>query len=112
MRYAPASKHESAKATSVATRLRQDLDMSSSIPATTGGKRQGSQADPECDFNKCYRRTGNLVEEVPQTPMSSTAQGTCATLSSTGLWTLRYDSDVEDFVSNDVVVTSIWLGKV
>ena len=48
-------------------------------PHTYGGKRVGMQADPQRDTQKRQRRTGNLVERVPQTPMISHTQGINAT---------------------------------
>ena len=52
VRYVPAMQHESAAAASVATSSRTDSHVSSSIPAIIGGKRQGSQTDPERDVRK------------------------------------------------------------
>ena len=37
------------------------------------------QAEPQRDAQKRQRRTGNLVEGVPQTPMSAQTQGIHAT---------------------------------
>ena len=54
-------------------------------PTPSGGKRVGVQADPQCDAQKRQRRTGNLAEGVPQTPMSFQTQGIHATSPDTGL---------------------------
>ena len=43
------------------------------------------QADPHCDAQKRQRRTGNLAEGVPQTPMSSQTQVIHATSPDTGI---------------------------
>ena len=93
VRYAPLQQHESAAATSVATNSRRDLHVSSSIPATIGGKRQGSPADPERDVQKRQRRRGSPAEEAPQTPTSYTPRGTRATSPDTG-----FDRGVDVFV--------------
>ena len=58
--------------------------MSSSIPATIGGKRQESQADPERDIHKRPRRTDSLAEEALHTPTSYTPMGTHVTKPDTG----------------------------
>ena len=50
-----------------------------------GGKRVGMQADPQHDAQKRQRRTGNLAEGVPQTPMSFQTQGIHATSPYTGI---------------------------
>ena len=62
VRYAPIQQHESAATTSVAMSSRKDLHVSSSIPAAIGGKRQGSQADPESDVRQRQRRMGSRAE--------------------------------------------------
>ena len=67
VRYAPVMQHESAAATSLATSSRRDLHVSSSIPASIGGKRQWSQADPERDVRKRQRRMGSPAEEALHT---------------------------------------------
>ena len=54
-------------------------------PTPIGGKRVGVQADPQHDAQKRQRRTGNLAEEVPQTPMSFQTQGIHATSPDTGI---------------------------
>ena len=54
-------------------------------PTPIGGKRVGVQADPQHDAQKRQRRTGNLAEEVPQTPMSFQTQGIHATAPDTGI---------------------------
>ena len=74
VRYALIMQHESAAATPV----------SSSIPATIGGKRQGSPADLERDVHKRQWRTYSLAEEAPQTPTSYTPRGAHATSPDTG----------------------------
>ena len=76
--------HESAAAASVATSSRKNEHVSSSIPATIGGKRQGSQADPERDVCKRQRRMGSPAEEALQTSTSYTPRGTHATSPDTG----------------------------
>ena len=43
------------------------------------------QADPQRDAQKRQRRTGNLAEGVPQTPMSSQTQGIHSTIPDTGI---------------------------
>ena len=54
-------------------------------PTPIGGKRVEVQADPQGDALKRQRRTGNLVEGVSQTPMSSQTQGICTTSPDTGI---------------------------
>ena len=39
-------------------------------PTSIGGRRVGVQSDPQRDAQKLHRRTGNLAEKVPRTPMS------------------------------------------
>ena len=43
------------------------------------------QADTQRDAEKRQRRTGNLAEGLPQTPMSSQTQGIHATSTDTGI---------------------------
>uniref|UniRef100_M4C6Q3 Uncharacterized protein n=1 Tax=Hyaloperonospora arabidopsidis (strain Emoy2) TaxID=559515 RepID=M4C6Q3_HYAAE len=50
-----------------------------------GGKRVGVQADPQRAAQNVNGVTGNLVEGVPQTPMSSQTQGIHATSPGTGI---------------------------
>ena len=54
-------------------------------PTPIGKKRVGVQAEPQHDAQKRQRRTGNLVEGVPQTPMSSQTQNIHANSSDTGI---------------------------
>ena len=54
------------------------------IPATTGGKHQGSQADLEHDVRKRQQRMGNLAEGVTRTPITFTTPSTHAILPDTG----------------------------
>ena len=63
---------------------RTDLHVSSSIPATIGGKRQGSPADPGRDVQKIQRRRGSPAEEALHTPTSYAPLGTHATEPDTG----------------------------
>ena len=61
VRYAPASQHEGAEATSTVMSSRHNLYVSSSITDTTGKKRHGSQADPERDVRNRRWRMSNLA---------------------------------------------------
>uniref|UniRef100_M4BUG1 Uncharacterized protein n=1 Tax=Hyaloperonospora arabidopsidis (strain Emoy2) TaxID=559515 RepID=M4BUG1_HYAAE len=54
-------------------------------PTPIGEKRVGVQAEPQHDAQKRQRRTGNLVEGVPQTPMSSQTQNIHATSPDTAI---------------------------
>ena len=54
-------------------------------PTPIGGKRVGVQTDAQRDAQKHQLRKGNLVEGVPQTPMSSQTQGIHATSTDTGI---------------------------
>ena len=49
------------------------------------GKRRLTQVDPELGAQKRQRRTGNLAEEVPQTPKSFPRVDTQATSPDTGI---------------------------
>uniref|UniRef100_M4BQ78 Uncharacterized protein n=1 Tax=Hyaloperonospora arabidopsidis (strain Emoy2) TaxID=559515 RepID=M4BQ78_HYAAE len=51
----------------------------------TGGKREGSQFDPDHGAQKHPRHMGNLVEGVSHTPMCSQTQGIPATSPDTGI---------------------------
>ena len=78
------AQHLSASATPVAASPHQDLDVDSSVPTITGGKRSGSQVDPDRGVRKCQPRTGNPADEVSQIPTSYMTQDTHATLPDTG----------------------------
>uniref|UniRef100_M4BSX8 Uncharacterized protein n=1 Tax=Hyaloperonospora arabidopsidis (strain Emoy2) TaxID=559515 RepID=M4BSX8_HYAAE len=54
-------------------------------PTPIGEKPVGVQAEPQRDAQKRQRRTGNLVEGVPQTPMSSQTQNIHATSPDTAI---------------------------
>uniref|UniRef100_M4BCB7 Uncharacterized protein n=1 Tax=Hyaloperonospora arabidopsidis (strain Emoy2) TaxID=559515 RepID=M4BCB7_HYAAE len=54
-------------------------------PTPIGGKRVGVKAELRRDAQKRQRRTGNLAEGVPQTPMSFQTQGIHATSPDTGI---------------------------
>ena len=56
-------------------------------PATTitGGKRPGSQLDPDHGAQKLPRRMDSPAGGVPRTPMSSQTPGTLATSPETGI---------------------------
>ena len=49
------------------------------MPTSMSGKRRLTQVDPELGAQKRQRRTGNLAEEVPQTPKSFPRVDTQAT---------------------------------
>uniref|UniRef100_M4BIM9 Uncharacterized protein n=1 Tax=Hyaloperonospora arabidopsidis (strain Emoy2) TaxID=559515 RepID=M4BIM9_HYAAE len=54
-------------------------------PTSISGKRVGVQDYPQRDAQKRQRCTGNLAEGIPQTPMSSQAEGIHATSPDTGI---------------------------
>ena len=55
------------------------------MPTSMSGKRRLTQVDPELGAQKRQRRTGNLAEEVPQTPKSFPRVDTQATSPDTGI---------------------------
>uniref|UniRef100_M4BGC7 Uncharacterized protein n=1 Tax=Hyaloperonospora arabidopsidis (strain Emoy2) TaxID=559515 RepID=M4BGC7_HYAAE len=80
------SKPVDVQATTVQTAAGQSVLTSEPYtPTPIGGNHVGVQADPHRDTQKNRRRTGNLVEGVPQTPMSSQNQGIHATSPDTGI---------------------------